>query len=65
MYRQGPPARFSLTPGVAGPAHAHGENTVRILEEIGLSSDEIEKMLDKKIVAAPDPRPETPRSSAV
>lgn len=61
MYRQGPPARFTLTPGVAGPAHGHGENTVRILEEIGLSSEEIEELLDMKIVAAPETRAETIR----
>jgi crotonobetainyl-CoA:carnitine CoA-transferase CaiB-like acyl-CoA transferase len=61
MYRQGPPARFSLTPGVAGPAHDHGEDTEPILREVGFSSDEIEELLAKKIVAASGSAPETTR----
>lgn len=54
MYRQGPPARFSLTPGVAGPPHAHGEDTLSILGEVGLSTGEIEELLRKQVVAAPE-----------
>jgi crotonobetainyl-CoA:carnitine CoA-transferase CaiB-like acyl-CoA transferase len=54
MYRQGPPSRLSLTPGLAGPPHAHGEDTLRILEEIGLSPNQIDQLLRDQIVAAPE-----------
>ncbi|MBW2269441.1 MAG: CoA transferase [Deltaproteobacteria bacterium] len=61
MYRQGPPARFTLTPGSAGPPHAHGEDTLSILEELGLSTDAIGELLRKQIVCTPESRAERAR----
>jgi len=61
MYRQGTPSRFSLTPGVAGPPHTHGEDTLAILREVGLSTGEIEELFRKQVVAAPESHEEATR----
>jgi crotonobetainyl-CoA:carnitine CoA-transferase CaiB-like acyl-CoA transferase len=54
MYRQGPPSRLTLTPGVAGPPHEHGEDTLALLEELGLSAEEIEALRRKGVASAPE-----------
>ncbi|MCH7553140.1 MAG: CoA transferase [Chloroflexi bacterium] len=50
MYRQGPPANFSLTPGSAELAHAFGEDTRAVLSELGYSHSEMEDLHARGIV---------------
>ena len=57
MYRQGPPVRFSLTPARAEPAYAFGENTEAILAEIGISAEEIARLVEAGIAITPHAAP--------
>ena len=57
MYRQGPPVRFSLTPARAEPAYAFGENTEAILAEIGMSTEEIARLVEAGIAITGQPAP--------
>jgi len=48
--RQGPPVVFSKTPARAESSRRFGQDTVKILSELGIGEDEIEDLKKRKIV---------------
>ncbi len=55
MKRVSPAVEFSLTPGRAGPPHLFGEDTPRILAELGISQAEIDDLRAKGVIKWEEP----------